>query len=146
MCSRFTKKDKIIIAIKKYTNQYHQEDALLKIKGMIIMNYKKLTVILCTAIFFASLSFSSANASSNAFKLKPSNFRVALSRLGAKSIAVHRFGRNITIISNRKLRSSGCRRITFRTSQRAKETIKICKNRITPKTKIRNTHNIKLPN
>jgi hypothetical protein len=58
-------------------------------------------------------------ATSTKFIANPSN-------LAAKSFAVKKFGRNIKILSNRYLKSSGCYRIVIKTRSGNRETLKIC--------------------
>ena len=89
------------------------------------MNYKKLKLVVFTSIIFTSFAITTASAGSTLIKAGKS--KNALSSLTARSLAVKKFGRKITILSNRKLTLSGCRRISIRTSAGKKETLKICK-------------------
>jgi len=89
------------------------------------MSYKKLKLAILTSIIFTSFVATTANAGSTLIKAGKS--KNALSSLTARTHAFKKFGRKITILSNRKLKLSGCRRISIRTSLGKKETLKICR-------------------
>jgi hypothetical protein len=90
------------------------------------MKYTKLI-----STFFASLIISLL-ISTNSQALSPNKgststkFIANPSNLAAKSFAVRKFGRNIKILSNRYLKSSGCYRIVIKTKSGDRETLKIC--------------------
>jgi len=89
------------------------------------MNYKKLKLVVFTGIIFTSFTITTANAGS--ILIKAGKSKNALSSLTARSHAFKRFGRRIKILSNRRLKLSGCRRISIRTSFGKKEILRICR-------------------
>jgi hypothetical protein len=81
--------------------------------------------------FFASLIISSlivtsVQALSSNKKTSKIKFIAKPTSLAAKSFAVRKFGRNIKILSNRYLKSSGCYRIVIKTKSGDRESLKIC--------------------
>ncbi|MCK5902337.1 MAG: hypothetical protein KAG28_04245 [Cocleimonas sp.] len=90
-----------------------------------IQNKLKL-VALTTSFIVGSFFTLSAYAGSSVLKVKTANAKTAPSRLAAKSMAIKTFGRRIRILSNRVLKTSGCRRIVLKTAQGERETLKLC--------------------
>ncbi|HIO92377.1 MAG TPA: hypothetical protein EYG68_05950 [Leucothrix mucor] len=88
---------------------------------------KKIKLAIFTGVVFASFATLPVIAGSTVISIKGSNAKADLSRISAKSRAFRKFGRNITVLSNRILKKSGCRRIVIKTVKGERETLKLCK-------------------
>ncbi|MCK5810776.1 MAG: hypothetical protein KAH00_06780 [Cocleimonas sp.] len=93
------------------------------------MKHTKLAFVFFSSLIVSSLIITSTHALSPKAPIKKTD-RVKLvtkpTSLAAKSFAVKKFGRNIKILSNRLLKSSGCYRIVIKTKGGKRETLKVC--------------------
>ena len=89
-----------------------------------VMNKSKFKLAIFTSILLSSFISTTIQARSTTVKVN-----VSPTKLGAKYFAMKKYGRNIRILSNRSLKSSGCRRIVVKTATGKRETLKLCRNK-----------------
>ena len=90
------------------------------------MKYTKFISTFFTSLIISSLIITTVQALSSNQKTGRTKFIAKPTSLAAKSFAVRKFGRNIKILSNRYLKSSGCYRIVIKTKSGYRESLKIC--------------------
>jgi hypothetical protein len=87
---------------------------------------KQIQSTLLTSLVTSLLLITSAHALAKNGSTSSTKFVTNPTSLAAKSFALKKFGRNISVLSNRFLKSSGCYRIVIKTKSGNRETLKIC--------------------